>query len=107
MTPAYPVSCSGHDRYFAIHHTHVLSPLRSLTEKPCIDDHSGSALMFLLGSSALAREVEDSPGVVLGDLAGYAVGHVSQGFLERLPAMGPVAVRMRVIALEHDVVSAD
>src|SRR5215469_4185194 len=52
-------------------------------------------------------EIEDTPGVELRDLAGLVVGDIGQHFREHFAAVRPVAVRVRVVAFEHDVVDAD
>src|ERR1700722_13745334 len=54
-----------------------------------------------------AREVEDFTGIELDDPVRLVVGHVGQRRGDPLAAVGPVAVRVRVVDLDADAVDAD
>src|SRR5258708_32313342 len=57
--------------------------------------------------SSETREVEDCTGVELDDLVRLVVGHVTQRLRDLLAAVGPVAVRGRVVDLDADAGDAD
>src|SRR5271165_3562048 len=57
--------------------------------------------------SSGAREVEDFTGVQLDDPVRLVVGYISQRCRDSLAAVGPVAVRVRVVDLDADAVDPD
>src|SRR5450756_2415077 len=57
--------------------------------------------------SSAAREVEDFTGIQLDDPVRLVIGDVGQRNGDFLAAVGPVAVRVRVVDLDADAVDAD
>src|SRR5690606_39392872 len=78
-------------------------PDRSSRRRRCLARGSSAGFVAFLGTG----EVEQTPPVPLDDLVRLVVRDVLQQLADVLPAVGPVGVGMRVVALPHDLVDPD
>src|SRR5262249_22723176 len=78
------------------------SSFRSTSSR--IGSTEGGALTAVPGSIV---EVVEVPRVQLGDAVCVAVAQVCEQALDPLPRVGPAAVRMRIVGLDHHLVDSD
>src|SRR5579875_4033549 len=85
--------------------------MRSTSSLPAVQNPALASVGWGSGrcgaGSSGAREVECFTGIQLDDPVRLVIGHIGQRGRDLLAAVGPVAVRVRVVDLDADAVDAD